>query len=358
MNGALIAMALTFAGAVDLQPLLDSIRHDQDVPGISAVVTYRDETVFAGGSGLAEIETGKPMTADTVMYAGSLSKVLTAVLALALVDDGKLALEQRVDGIASNGGADIHVAELLTHSSGLVREGDFGYWFNADFPDRNALTAFLRQTELVSPPGERESYSNIGYAALGIVIEDASGLGYHEALQRNVLDPLGMTASGSPGPAAGIAAGYTPEGRQLPNELRPFAGVGRQVGERWRRDYHDARAMTPAFGIYTTATDLGRLARFLLGYNGRLMSDDLRRSLLIRQDSHPTYGLGTGTFRDHPVARHSGWFAAHRSHILIDLEDEIGIVVLANSDDADPGEAARTLLGALLDSGDPGDSVD
>jgi D-alanyl-D-alanine carboxypeptidase len=357
MSAVLLAMSLTLSGTIDLQPLLDSILTDQDVPGISAAVTHREEVVFAGGSGLADIESGRPMTADTVLYAGSLSKILTAVLALKLVDEGKVALEQRVEGIAENGNADVRLEELLTHSSGLVREGDFGYWFSADFPDRNALGAFLRRTELLTPPGQRVRYSNIGFAALGIVIEDATKLGFHEALRRQVLEPLGMNDSGSPGPAAGIAAGYTPKGRMIPSEARPFAGVGRQVGERWRRDYHDAKAMTPAFGIYTTAADLGRLSLFLLGYNGELMSEELRQSLLTRRNGNRTYGLGTGSFRGHRVARHSGWFAAHRSHILIDLDSEVAVVVLANSDNADPGAAAKALLGAVLDSGTSADSV-
>ena len=303
MNGALLAIALTLSGSIDLQPLLDSILAGQDVPGMSAVVTLRDDVVFAGGSGVTDIETMRPMTAQAVLYAGSLSKIFTAVLALKLVEDGEFSLDDRVDGIAVNDGAEIRLAELLTHSSGLVREGDFDYWFNADFPDTASLAAFLRSTKLLTRPGQRVRYSNIGYAAIGIVIEDTTGLSYHEALRRHVLEPLDMESSGSPGPATAIAAGYTPKGRQIPSAERPFAGVGRQVGERWRRDYHDAKAMTPAFGIYTTAADMGRLARFLLGHRGNLLSDERRASLLTAQNGSRTFGLGSGTFRDRPVAR-------------------------------------------------------
>ncbi len=357
MNGALLAMALTLTGAIDLQPLVDSILAEQDVPGMSAVVTHRDDVVFAGGSGVADIESAQSMTADTVLYAGSLSKVFTAVLALKLVEDGELSLDDRVTGIAVHDDAEIRLDELLTHSSGLVREGDFGYWFSADFPDTASLAAFLRSTELLTLPGQRVRYSNIGYAAVGIVIEDATRLSYHDALRRHVLEPLELDASGSPGPAVAIAAGYTPKGRQIPSAERPFAGVGRQVGERWRRDYHDAKAMSPAFGIYTTAADMGRLARFLLGYRGQLLSDERRASLLTPQNGSRTFGLGAGTFRDRPIARHSGWFAAHKSHLLIDLDAEIAVVVLANSDNADPGSAARSLLGAVLDSDRTDDSV-
>ena len=348
MVSSLAFIAITVAGSLDLQPLLDRISTEQDVPGVSAVVTRRDEVVFAGGSGVADIESGERMTADTVLYSGSLSKIFTAVLSLKLVNDGVIALEEPVQGIA--GDSEILVSNLLTHSSGLVREGDFGYWFSADFPDDRALRSFLQRTVLQTLPGEQVRYSNIGFATMGLHIADSTGESFHDALKAHVLEPLGMSASGSPGPANRIAAGYTPKNRIIPSEERPFAGVGRPVGDRHRRDYHDARAMTPAFGIYTTANDMSRLARYLLGYGDELMSDELRRSLLFRQNGNRTYGLGAGRFRDRPTARHSGWFAAHKSHVVIDLEAEIAVVVLANSDNADPGSAARILLGAVLDS--------
>lgn len=355
---AFVSVVLTAAGSLNLQPLLDRLASEQDVPGLSAVVTRRDEVLYAGGSGVADIESGRPMTADTVLYAGSLSKILTAVLTLRLVDEGTLSLDDHVEGIAEADDTDVRLDQLLTHTSGLEREGDFGYWFSGAFPDGKSLGRFLAATSLLSPPGERVRYSNIGYAALGLAIEAATGRSYHEALRHYVLEPLGMQASGSPGPAVAVARGYTPKGRMIPSAERPFAGVGKRVGERNLREYHDAKAMTPAFGVYTTAADLGRLARFLLGYdNAGLLSGELRQSVLIPQNGNRSYGMSAGRWRDRPVVRHSGWFAAHKSHVLIEPGAEVAVIVLANSDDADPGAVAGRLLEAVLDSDAAVDSV-
>lgn len=348
---ALMASSPAFAAIATLQGVLDSLRADQDVPGVSAVVTEKSEVIFSGGSGVADIESGRRMTADTLLYAGSLTKILTASLILELIDSGQLSLDEPVGNIAGDQSG-ITVSHLLTHSSGLVREGNFGYWFNAKFPDDDALGSFLRETELRTFPGETVRYSNIGYAALGALIEDVTGESYHQALQRRVLQPLGMLATGSPGPVDGIATGYTPSGRIIPSESRPFAGVGREVSGRYIREYHDARAMTPAFGAYTTANDLGRLARFLLGRgNTELLSPALRSQMLEAQNDRRTFGLGTSRFQGRRIARHGGWFAAHKSHILIDLDAEVGIVVLANSDSADPDGIAKALLAEMLNSG-------
>jgi len=102
MNAALIFVALAATTAPDLQRVIDQMRAEQDVPGVSAVVTRRGEVLFAGASGQANLESGQPMTPDTVLYAGSLSKILTATVALQLVGEGKLSLNEVVSGIASD----------------------------------------------------------------------------------------------------------------------------------------------------------------------------------------------------------------------------------------------------------------
>lgn len=340
--------ALVVTAVPDYQSILDQFLNNQDIAGVSAVVTYEDDIFFAGASGLADIESGREMSADTVMYAGSLTKIMTAAMTLRLVDDGKLSLTDVVPGIPNEKG-DVNILQLLTHTSGLDREGNFGYWFSADFPDSAALDRYLINTELDFSPGEASRYSNIGYALLGAVIERATGEEYGSALQTHLLGRLQMLSSGAPGPGPDVARGYSPVGRVIPSEERPFAGVGKSVGERHLREYHNARAMTPAFGAYTTANDLAELAQFLLGFGpDGVLADELRRQMLAPQEFGRSLGLRSGRLNSHRVARHDGWFAAHRSHFLLDLEANVGVVVLANSDNAAPALIAEALLAATL----------
>ena len=340
------------AGAVDnLQAVADDYRRLQDLPGISVALVREEREVFAGGSGFADLESERRMTADTLLYAGSLSKIFTAVLALNLVADQRLSLDETVAGIGA-GDFGVTITHLLTHSSGLPREGNFGYWFSGEFPNPSGLSRFLATTALQSQPGQTVHYSNIGYAALGLELERASGESYAQALDSRVLQPLRLKSTGGPGPVPGIATGYTPPGRMLPRDDRPFAGVGRQVGTRRVREYHDAGSMTPAFGLYTTASDLGRLVRFLLGHGGdEVLPDDLRRQMLTPANARRTLGLGTGALDGRAVVRHSGWFAAHRSHLLIDLETGIAAIVLANADNADAAAIAEALLREMTGAG-------
>ena len=355
MHSTLILVALAVS-ATDLQQVLDRQRADQDIPGVSAVVTHRDETLFAGASGKADLETGREMSPDTVIYAGSLSKILTTVVVLQIVEEGGMALDDEVPGLGAVAGGDgprVRLHHLLTHTSGLAREGDFGYWFNAGFPDGDALAGYLARAELRTPPGAATSYSNIGFAALGLLVERADDARFGEVLRRRVLAPLGMLATDKPRPAPNVATDYTPVEHVIPNADRPFAGVGRAVGDRHVREYHDARAMTPAFGLYTTASDFGRLLRFLLGCgNDAVLSGEMRRRMLTDEGAGRGLGLGAGRHRGRPVAQHGGWFAAHRSYVLLDIDSAIGVAVFANTDGAAPPVIARALLDAAL-AGEP-----
>ncbi len=287
MTNTLVLAALALSATADYQTQLDQLRIEQQVPGVSAVITVGNEVIFAGASGLADLRTGRAMAADTLVYAGSLSKVFTAVLVLQLVEAEKLTLDEPVDGIATDSPSKysaITVAHLLTHAAGLEREGDFNYWFSGVFPDRAALAGYLQSARLRSPPGKSLHYSNVGYAKLGLVIEAKNAMSYGQTLRHKLLEPLGMGSTGTPGPVARIAAGYTPVGRVIPDPDHPFAGVGNAVDDRHLREYHDAQAMGPAFGIYSTANDLARLTRFLLGHGGDdVLSSAMRGRLRSRQ---------------------------------------------------------------------------
>jgi CubicO group peptidase (beta-lactamase class C family) len=341
----LAALVVATAAAAPLQGVLDEQRTTQDIAGVSAVVFGQGETLFLGASGVADLETGAVMTPDTRLYIGSVSKVLTAAVTLQLVESGQLDLDDEIPDIAQGTYAPVRIRHLLSHSSGLEREGDFGYWFDADFPTNSELADYLARAELRFAPGSDTRYSNIGYAALGLVISRSVSRSFDEALHAWLLEPLGMRSSGVTAPVAGMANGYTPPGRMLPSNERPFAGVGAPVGDRHVRMYHDAAAMAPAFGIYSTARDMGRLARFLIdGESEDILSASMRSLMRERHSGNRGLGLTLATFDGRPVVRHDGWFAAHRAYLLLDDKAGIAVVVLANGDNASPRRIAESLL--------------
>ena len=351
---AILPMAAAGQTTDPIRAWLDDARFAGDIPGLSAVVVIDGAVRFAGGSGVADIESQRPMTAESVFYLGSVSKVLTAILTLNLVEAGELSMDDSIDLVTDAPQDDpILIRHLLTHSSGLRREGNFGYWFTADFPDGEALRLWLTSTTLRSVPGDALHYSNTGYAALGLWIERALETSFEDALRERVLVPLGMTSSGARGPAPDVANGYTPRGRIIPSAARPFAGVGPAIDGRHERQYHDARAMSPAFGGWSNANDMGRLLTFLLGHgDADLLSLEMRARMRERQPSGRGLGFKLERVDGHEVARHDGWFAAHRTHLLLDADRNVGVVILANSDNASARDLADELFRLVLDLGD------
>ena len=357
--GATLLIAASLAsGTTDYADLLQHQQRGQQIPGAAAVVVHKDTIVYAGGAGMADLTLGLPVTADTAFYLGSVSKVLTAVLVLGLAEDGTLPLDRKLDLGNPSHSLAMTPKLLLSHASGLPREGPFNYWFTAAFPSQIALLDFARRAELEFPPGHGMRYSNIGYAALGqsaAIVLDSS---FEQLLESRLLGPLDMKRSGARGPSPDIAIGYTPPGRLLPSADRPFAGVGKQAGERRIREYHDANGMAPAFGAYSTATDMAEFIRFLLVGGDDVKPTEAQRARLWElQPSGWGLGLEPARLSGRRVARHTGWFAAHRSHVLIDPAAKLGIVVMTNSDDADPAQIAEALFdaarSAMATSGSP-----
>lgn len=335
--------------------MLDDARRKSGLVGVSASVVRSHGVLFVGGAGQADLETHRPMTADTVLYAGSLSKIFTAVLALRLRDDKRLKLRSPLSDWRAKGHPSFTVQHLLTHTSGLERESPFSYWFTADFPTDAALREAMATAPLRSTPGTRWHYSNVGYALLGQVLGEAAGSSYADALQALVLSPLSLKQTGADGepPFVELAMGYSPKGTLLPSPTRPFAGVGKAVGDRHERLYHRARAMTPAFGLYSSARDLGKLGQTLLGHadDEKVLSDRSRKALFRRKvpvdragTRYWSLGLKLLGDRQQVTARHEGWFAAHKCHLLIDPQLKVAVAVMANSDDAEPSQLADVLM--------------
>jgi CubicO group peptidase (beta-lactamase class C family) len=347
------------------QQVLDGARRGAGLIGVSASVVRSHSVLFVGGSGQADLTTHRPMTADTVLYAGSLSKIFTAILALRLRDEKALDLKAPLRRYRDKGHPAFTAEHLLTHTAGLERESPFSYWFDAYFPTDDALRKAMATAPLRSTPGTRWHYSNVGYALLGLALGDAAGSSFADAMKAKVLSPLGLQHSGADGepPLVELAMGYSPKGTLLPTPAHPFAGVGERVGERHERLYHRARAMTPAFGMHCSARDLGKLGQTLLGHadDNKVLSSRSRQALFapkvpVNRSGTRYWSLGLKLLRssERVIARHEGWFAAHKSHLLIDPQLKVAVGVMANSDDADPAALADVLMAHARESlGEP-----
>ncbi|PRX52688.1 CubicO group peptidase (beta-lactamase class C family) [Nonomuraea fuscirosea] len=174
------------------------------VAGVSLAIARRGALVFAKGYGLARRDTGEQLTERHVMRIASLSKPITAVAVMRLVESGRLALDQHVFGPGALLGtrygtqpyrADLRaitLRHLLEHTSGgWPSDGTDPMFTNLTMNQAQLITWVLDKRPLQFAPGTRHMYSNFGYCLLGRIIEQVTGQSYVDQVRQDVLKPVG-----------------------------------------------------------------------------------------------------------------------------------------------------------------------
>ncbi|QDT19912.1 Penicillin-binding protein 4* [Gimesia chilikensis] len=183
-------------------------------PGASVAVSYRGRLVYARGFGYADVEQKKKVQPDSQFRIASLSKPITAVAIMKLIEQGKLQLDTKVFSVLKDYQKelaapevdprlkDITIQNLLNHTGGWDRDASFDPMFRSvafarqlgKQPPAEAddVIRIMVQKPLDFAPGEKYAYSNFGYCLLGRVIEEITGQSYAEYVQQTICQPLGM----------------------------------------------------------------------------------------------------------------------------------------------------------------------
>jgi len=308
-------------------------------PGLAAAVVHGPDLVWSAEYGSADVEANRPVGPSTRFVLGSVSKLFTALAIVQLRDAGKLDLDDRVTKhlpwfrLAGEDHPTITLRELLLQLGGLPRDPLGGSWEARTMPSREALIRDIPQEEQALPPETQWKYSNLGYAVLGLVVEAASGETYTDYVRRHILEPLGMNGTiVDPRPdTPDLAIGY---------------GL-RHGGTRERREFLATGGMLPAAGVASTARDMARFAGWMLAESdGPVLSAQSRREMLRGQaavaDGWAGQGLGFELRRVGGSVRigHAGRAAGYAARLEIDPVHRLGVVVLANADDASPTRLA------------------
>ncbi len=305
----------------------------QRIPGLSLAVVKDGQIVLAKGYGLANVELQVPAKPETIFQSGSMGKQFTATAVMMLIEEGKLSLDDKISKYFTDAPAswqNITVRHLLTHTAGTTdypRDFDFRLDYTED-----ELLKRAEAIPLAFQPGEKWSYSNLGYVMLGILIHKVSGKFYGDFLQERVFHPLGMTT-----------ARIISEADIVPNRA---AGYRLVKGELKNQDWVSPSLNTTADGaLYLTVYDMAKWDAAL--YTEKL----LKRSSLqqmwtpVKLNSGKTqdYGFGWGfsAVNGHHIIEHGGAWQGFKSHIARYVDDKLTVVVFANLAQATPGRIAH-----------------
>ena len=170
-------------------------------PGIQYVVVNKDSTIFESNVGMSNIEKGIHLNSKHTMAVFSMTKTLTAIVVLQLVERNKISLDDSVsDYIEHPYNPRISIRQLLNHTSGIANPIPLKWVHlskeHASFDEISAFNKVLNEhPDLDAQPGTEYGYSNIGYWLLGKVIEQASDQSYSDCVTENIIKVLGLTSN-------------------------------------------------------------------------------------------------------------------------------------------------------------------
>ena len=252
-----VLLALTFlanalAGDEDLSKRMEIYLEKNEEHGFSGVVfiAEKEEIIFANGYGYSDRENEISNDIETVFDIGSLTKQFTGAAILKLVEQRKLNTQDTLGDIFPDIPEDkrnITIHQLLTHTAGFPQFSGKDY----DFVETQIFQQDVFGMELVSLPGEKFDYSNVGYSILGLVIEKISGREYEAFLQEHIFGPAGMQNTGYLIPdwkLKNIAQGYDYGNNNV---------WGTNL-ERWAEDGGVAWHLKANGGIMSTVEDMYR----------------------------------------------------------------------------------------------------
>lgn len=329
---------LSLAQADSTDIIVKQLMEKQKIVGLSLAVIKNGKAVTNKGYGLANVELNVPVNAETVIRLGSVSKQFFTTAIVKLMQDGKLNIDDSVHKFfpdAPETWRPITLKNLMSHTSGLQREGPAYDNFRIQ-PDIDIIRSAY-SLPLVCTAGEKYQYCNLAYFMLAEIIKRVSGMPWQDYIHNQLFLPAGMNNS------------YLTDFYQIiPNRANGYM------------HQHDtlvnATAMfgiRPSGGFLSTASDMIKWEKALSENRIILTKDNWAKlwqpfiKTSDRPDAKEYYGFGWAIdeYKGHKLIVHGGANIGFRSVFARFVDDGLSIIILTNTDEANP----RAIANALAD---------
>lgn len=306
------------------------------VPGVSIAFLNKGEIVWAKGYGYTTADHARMVDERTLFQAASISKPVAAMAALALVEEGEIALDEdvnqylvdwQVEENAYTGLEKVTLRRILSHSAGLTVHGFRGYASGEEVP---TIIQVLNGEDPANSgriypdtvPGSIQRYSGGGYTVMQKMLTDVTGMEFPLLMDEYVLSKIGMESSTYLQP--------------LPEELQENAAAGhRGNGAMIEGNWHIYPEMAAA-GLWTTPTDLLRYAREVqrsyAGESNLVLSMEMTRQMLTPQMKNQGLGPGLSGSGEWIGFGHGGANEGFRCNLYALTKLGQGVVIMTNGD--------------------------
>ena len=312
-----------------------------EIPGVAVGIFVEDEIIFKKEYGYADLEKKIKLNDKHLFRIASHSKLFTATAIMKLYYQDKLSIDDRISkhlpwfkSEKDENMQNIRIRHLLTHASGMSRDGETAHWQTHNFPELEEIKRQVADGISFFEVNETLKYSNFGFTILGQIIEVVSGQSYSSYIQKEILDPLNMKNTVTYIDDSNISKHATGYKIKYPKK------------ERGRFEHVQANIMHAATGLSSNVTDLIKFYQAHFLGNDMLFPDYIKREMQRTQfkvkNDERGFGFGFARTDDSIIIGHGGGYPGFITRSGFDPEDKIIVVVLTNAID---GPATDLLLG-------------
>ncbi len=311
-------------------------------PGAALLIAEKGKVVYRKAFGMADLELNVPMKPEMVFEIGSMTKQMTAVAVLMLMEEGKLSLQDEITKYIPDypvQGHKITIHHLLTHTSGIKSYTSMQEWqplWRNDMTPEEMIDLFKNQP-MDFAPGEHYLYNNSAYFMLGYVIEKASGMSYGKFLKERIFKPLKMNNS------------YYGSHEQIIQ--------GRASGYQKKEDFVNAEylSLTQPYAAGSVMSNVDDLLTWQMAVRDNKLVKKETMQLAFTdyrlndgKPIHYGYGWGLNDINGSPTIEHSGGIFGYTTNGIWLPEEDVYVVMLTNRDDIGPGDISTRVAAIAI----------
>ncbi len=311
-------------------------------PALSVAVVADNKLLWSKGYGLANVENQAQARSDTVYRLASITKSITAIAVMQLVEKGKIDLDAPIQKYCSaypEKQWTITPRQLLTHFAG-VRHNKFEEVVSTKhYNTISESVGAFKDDPLLQEPETKYFYSTPGYVLLGCAIESASGASYPDYLKENIFKPAGMTGTG-------LDDVFT----IIPNRAAGYRTA--LSGAIQNAPLHDTSIKIPAGGLVSTVEDM---ARFAIAVNaGQLVKPETLEKMWTKpktrdgKESNYAFGFLVGEANGQRRVFNDGSQAGTRTFLFMLPKEKFAVVLMTNLERASCEELAPKIVDIVL----------
>jgi CubicO group peptidase (beta-lactamase class C family) len=362
MAGLFVPSAVHSQSRSELDSIVSTFFAEMRPTGLAVGVISNRGFRYVSTHGLAQRGTSRKITSSTVFHLASVTKTFTGIAVMQLVERGAFSLDDPISKhlpafkLEDSRYRDITIRRLLNHSSGLPHAETYN-WDKPQTGD-SALVNYVRSISslrLLFDPGDRWSYSDVGYEILGALVAKASRMSFEEYVDRNILRPAGMNNSTlllTPVREANLAAPHTPDSSNgaVVSAVYPY-NREHAPSSTMHADIQDALLWAETLLPHDTRKKHAILPRAVIEDMWRpTLRIELPEGAIAGIPHHLAMGLTYFTWQQgqHRVIWHGGDDVGFSTSLMMAPDDGVAVVVLSNQRLVPVHKLASSLLSVVI----------